>query len=269
MRTQSWKRRPTAVPGPGRRSARRAVAVAVLAGVTASSQATPSTDRRQGSTPLERMPVDLEIRFALAALPPPLRRDATVFVLDPSLGYSIARHGSNGQSCFVERTEWDREDYRNDVYVALCYDQAGAGAQMQVWFDVARLRARGMSPADLRKHIAARFADGIYRAPTRPGLSYMTAPVMRAYASRDLPDRTVATMSMPHVMYYAPNVTDADVGGVPPPPRGPYPFVAHPGPHGYLMQFLGETERAAIVTRERALLNELCAYRAVLCLENM
>jgi hypothetical protein len=97
----------------------------------------------------------------------------------------------------------------------------------------------------------------------------MTAPLMRAYASRDLADRMVRTMSMPHVMYYAPGVTDADVGGGPPPPLGPYPFVAHPGPHGNLMQFLGEAERGAIVSRERPLLGALCAYRTVLCLSNM
>jgi hypothetical protein len=225
-------------------------------------------DAAASDTALERMPAALEIRFALSALPPGLRPDATVFVLDPSRGYALARRGTNGQSCFVERTEWEREDYRNDLYAPLCYDRAGADAQMQVWFDVAELRARGLSPRELRNEIQSRFVAGRYKAPARPGFSYMTAPLMRAYASRDLADRTVATVSMPHVMYYAPGVNDVDVGGVPPPPLQPYPYVAHPGPHGYFMQFFGETERAAIITRERPLLDALCAYRTPLCLSN-
>lgn len=241
---------------------------ALLVTATAWSASGPAPAGRGGGT-LERMPVALEIRFALAALPPPLRPDASVFVLDPSRGYVLAHRGTNGQSCFVERTEWEREDYRGDIYTPLCYDRAGAGAQMQVWFDAAQLRAGGVSPAALRKEIAERFANGTYRAPARPGLSYMVAPLMRAYASRDVTDRTVTTMSMPHVMYYAPNVTDADIGGVPPPSRGPYPYVAHPGPHGYFMQLLGDAERHAIVVRERALLADLCSYRAVLCLRDM
>jgi hypothetical protein len=247
----------------------RSFAWAVLVSLEAAgcgSFAPRAADPRPETGSLTRMPLALESRFALSALPPGLRADASVFVLDPASGYILARQGSNGQSCFVERTEWEREDYRDDLYAALCYDAAGAKAQMQVWFDVARLRAGGASPADLRRQVEARFAEGAYRAPDRSGFAYMTAPVMRAYASHDVGDKTVVTMSMPHVMYYAPNVSDADVGGVVPPPLGPYPYVAHRGPHGYFMQFFGETERRAIVARERELLDDLCAYRSVLCL---
>jgi hypothetical protein len=58
----------------------------------------------------------------------------------------------------------------------------------------------------------------------------MVAPLMRAYAANN----TVMTMVMPHIMYYAPDVTDADVGGIP--PRSPYPFVMEQGPQGYFIQ---------------------------------
>jgi hypothetical protein len=119
----------------------------------------------------------------------------------------------------------------------------------------------------MRKEIESRFKTGVYKAPDRPGISYMLAPLMRTYMSLDPNDKgSVMTMSMPHVMYYAPNLTDWDVGGMPCPPCAPYPFVFEPGPHGYIIQRLGEKETAKIVADEAALVNDLCSYRSALCL---
>src|ERR1700754_822976 len=64
---------------------------------------------------LEKMPVDLETDYALSALPPHLRNDATVYLLDPQKGYYVARQGSNGYISFVSRTEWEWSDYRKDL----------------------------------------------------------------------------------------------------------------------------------------------------------
>ena len=217
--------------------------------------------------PLKKMPVSLEVRLALSALPPALREKASVYVLDPATGYISERAGSNGQSCFVGRTEWKFADYRNDVYDPICYDAAGAKNQMRVWFGVAELRAKGVKPEAMKKEIEARFRTGAYKAPQRPGVSYMTAPLMRSYMSLDPNDKeSVMTMSMPHVMYYAPNVSAADAGGLPCPPCAPYPFVFEPGPHGYIIQRLGEAESAKIVADEAELVSELCSYRSALCL---
>jgi len=95
----------------------------------------------------------------------------------------------------------------------------------------------------------------------------MTAPLMRSYMSLDPKDKdSVVTMSMPHVMYYAPNVTASDIGGMPCPPCAPYPFVFEPGPHGYIIQRLGNAESAKIVADEAELVDELCSYRNALCL---
>ena len=139
--------------------------------------------------PLDPMPRSLEIRFALSALPPGLRDAATVYVLDPSKGYVRERTGTNGQTCFVSRTEWKFADYRNDIYDPTC------------------------------------------------------------------------------IMYYAPNVAPSEVGGLGCPPCAPYPFLFEPGPHGYIIQRLGDTESDKIVSDEADLLRELCAYRRVLCLQ--
>ena len=58
-----------------------------------------------GSDRLEKMPVGLETDYALSALPPHLRSEATVYLLDPQRGFYIGRQGTNGFICFVSRTD--------------------------------------------------------------------------------------------------------------------------------------------------------------------
>ena len=216
-----------------------------------------------GST-LERMPRDLETQFALSAVPAHLRDQATVYLLDPSKGYVLDRTGTNGFSCLVERTEWARVDFRNDIYTALCYDAEGATNHLRVYMDTAALRAKGLSAEAVRDEIAKRFANQTYVAPKVAGLSYMLAPLMRTYPNPNVMDKTVMTWTMPHHMIYAPNITDRDIGAAPPP--NPHPFVFEAGPQGSMILLLGAQETAKVVEQSSGLLKALCAYRDVLCL---
>ncbi|MEW6584792.1 MAG: hypothetical protein AB1442_04165 [Nitrospirota bacterium] len=50
------------------------------------------------------------------------------------------------------------------------------------------------------------------------------------------------------------------------PPGGMYPFVIMPGPHGYFIQLLGLTERAAINKEYEEMLARLCKIKEVWCL---
>jgi hypothetical protein len=82
----------------------------------------PGSTRRAAITSssesvLEGIPKDLEVRLALSALPPYLRSDATVYVLDPAKGYAAEQKGTNDFTCFVERTDWVRADFRNDLFI--------------------------------------------------------------------------------------------------------------------------------------------------------
>lgn len=108
-----------------------------------------------------------------------------------------------------------------------------------------------------------KFSDGTYQKPARSGISYMIAPLMRSYPAPSATE--VMTISMPHYMFYAPNVKDADIGGK---PASQYPSVLPqgPGPHDVIVLLVGETERAKIVADSGALLNDLCPYRKYLCL---
>src|SRR5262249_55969649 len=189
---------------------------------------------------------------------------ASVYLLDPRNGYQRSRQGTSGVTCLVERTAWEQADFRNDIYVPLCYDPAGAPSFLKVIMDVASLRIQGLTPAALKAEIEGRYHNKTYRVPERTGVSYMVAPVQRTWM---LPDGQVHTGSMPHLMFYAPNLTDEHIGAVP--NSGiTYPFTFKEGiaEQSYIIQVMGVAEIAKIIADGKTLLAELCAFREVLCL---
>jgi hypothetical protein len=211
---------------------------------------------------LEALPRELEVKLALSALPPYLRSEATVYVLDPAKGYDLERQGKNDFTCFVERTDWVREDFRNDLVIPECFDAEGTRTIVPVSFDVAKLRAEGkLTPQELGNEISQRFKDGTYHSPARPGISYMLSPAQRLYGGPA--SKTVHFVNMPHYMFYAPNLTSRDIGGGP--VMGQYPYLINPGPQAYIILNVGETEKAQITRESRDLLRELCAYRSYFC----
>jgi hypothetical protein len=116
-----------------------------LIGVGLSASPSQATE-----TTIEQMPAQLESQFALSALPPALRDQATVYLLDPKKGYQLSRQGTSGVTCLVERTAWELTDFRNDIYIPLCYDAVGTKTYLKVIMDAATLRAQGMSPVALK-----------------------------------------------------------------------------------------------------------------------
>lgn len=75
-------------------------------------------------------------------------------------------------TCVVERTVWELADFRNDIYIPLCYDAVGTKAHLKVIMDTATLRSQGMSPAALKAEIEKRYENKTYKAPEKAGLSY-------------------------------------------------------------------------------------------------
>jgi hypothetical protein len=76
-------------------------------------------------------------------------------------------------------------------------------------------------------------------------------------------------MPMPHLMFYAPNITNEDIGAAPNSSLL-YPFAFKEGiaEQSYIIQLIGEAEKAKIMGDEKTLLDDLCAYRDSLCLPN-
>lgn len=93
---------------------------------------------------------------------------------------------------------------------------------MQVFFDIAEMQANGTPSRELKEIIQQRFREGYYKAPDRAGISYMLSPILRTYTNPDSNDHVV-TANVPHVMYYAPNVSNQDIGGGK--PGEMYPFL--------------------------------------------
>ena len=226
--------------------------------------------QKPADTRLDKMPAALETDYALSALPPQLRPGATVYLLDPAKGYYVARKGSNGFICFVMRTAWEWAEFRNDVITAISYDAEGARVIFPVYEDAAAMRAAGKySALQVRDIIIDRIKKGVYKAPAKPGLSYMLGPVMRTYPGK--PDKhNVMTMEMPHYMFYAPYLTNADIGNIPD-GQADGPVLVNPeamflgknkAPYGYIIVPAGEKERAKIVADNKALLKRLADYRA-------
>jgi len=226
------------------------------------------------ATKLEKMPPDLERDFALSALPPHLRKEATVYLLDPTKGYYIAKKGTNGFICYIERTAWEWGEFRNDVAAPISYDAEGARKIFTVTMDVAAMRASGKYTAkQVQSIVIDRIRKGIYKAPSRSGISYMLAPLMRVYPGNP-PNSQVMTMSMPHYMFYAPYVNNADIGG----DTTNGPFVNNPdnavlgdrkGPYGFIIMPAGKSERAEIVKAGSDLVKRLAAYKSYFKVESM
>jgi hypothetical protein len=244
------------------------ILVCVSLPCTASAQVAPS----RPSSKLTPLPRDLEIELALSALPPHLRDGATVYVLNPAKGFEVARKGSNEFHALVARTgddtfrgSWPFTEYRDDILYPIGFDRAGANAQMRVFLDAAELQAKGTPATELKTIIKERYATKHYRSPERAGVAYMLSPVLRTYFDPEHGDQ-VATVNIPHVMYYAPNVSSADIGAGPIGPGNPYPFIIMPGPHGYSVQLLGAVEGAAVTKQYEEMLARLCRIKDLWCL---
>lgn len=216
---------------------------------------------------LDKMPADLEKALALSALPAHLQAAATVYLLDPAKGYYVAQQGSNGFVCFIDRTDWEWGELRKDVFAPMGYDPEGARTIWPVYRDVAAMRATGkFTGPQIKDTMAGRMRRGIYKAPARTGMSYMLAPVMRVYTG--MPgDNNVATMSMPHYMFYAPYIAASDIGAVPDAPEGPW--LINPGnvvlgkgkgPHGFVVVVAGKETTAKIMADGKPLLKRLAEY---------
>ena len=251
---------------------RKVQTIIVIAGLLFSLTASAENKQtRKVMNKIEPLPRDLEIQLALSALPPHLRDNATVYVLNPDKGFEVARKGTNGFHALVARTgddtfrgSWPFTEYRDDILYPVSFDSAGVNAQMRVFFDAAEMQAKGTPPGELKRMIKERYKTGYYKAPERAGISYMLSPILRTYWNPEESDSVNMTMNYPHVMYYAPNVSNEDIGGGK--LGGIYPFVIMPGPHGYFIQPIDLTERAAINKEYEEMLARLCKTKEVWCL---
>jgi hypothetical protein len=185
------------------------------------------------------IPRDLELRLAVNALPKTLRDGASVMVLE-STGYVLAKTGTNAFTCIVSR--------RGGNFYPVCFDAEGTHTILPAFADDAVLRLKGALPEEVDRQMAKGFEDGRYRPPARPGIAYMLSPATyMADASGKL------ARTFPHTMFYAPYLTDSDIGGA----MGKTAFVDRPGPHGMIIVVAGQKEREALLAESQSLVDEV------------
>jgi hypothetical protein len=173
----------------------------------------------------ELLPHDKEIELALSAAPEHLRRDAGVYVLERN-GFVKVRDSTNGFTCIVNR---DHPLNQKPV----CFDAEGTATILPKILRVGELLMQGKPMSKIDSEIDEGFRTGKYVSPRRPGVAYMLSGDIRNFNPR-----TGKVESFPpHVMFYAPNLTNADLGTTPEAlaSNPSLPFIAYQGPHGFII----------------------------------
>jgi len=198
-----------------------ATQVAMNAVVVAQS---PQAAGSQLPQPIDR---EREIALALSACPKSVASKAAVYVLENS-GYVKVRDSQNGFTAIVQHSLPTSQEPQ-------CMDAEGTRTFLPRYLKVAELRAQGKSPEEIKRFVAEAFAKGIFQAPTRPGVDYMlsTENVVTIDEAKG-----IVSPFPPHVMFYGPYMTNADLGSDGN-PAGPA-FVAGEGsPHALIIVPLG------------------------------
>ena len=151
------------------------------------------------------LPESEEIRLALNAGPEQVRAGASVYVFGKA-GYRLARAGTNGFTCLVNR---DGNQSGDHDLKPTCWDSEGTRTLVPVMLRVGELLAKSSPAEQIRRDIDAGFSTGRFTSPKKTGIAYMLAG--------DIPydpetKRIGKPIFPPHFMLYAPGVTNTDIG---------------------------------------------------------
>ena len=214
------------------------LAVHAAVGVSAAAQSTQAVGIQE--QPL--MDREKEIALALSACPRSVASGAAVYVLDRS-GYLRVRDGQNGFTAIIQHSLPTSQEPQ-------CIDAEGARTLLPRMLKVAVLRAQGKNPDEIKHFVADAFAKGVFRPPSRPGIDYMLS-------TENLVPNLKGTVVPfpPHVMFYGPYLTNADLGldgevGADGNPAGPA-FVAGEGtPYALIIVPVGAHPNPVHATQE-------------------
>ena len=147
------------------------------------------------------------------------------------------RESTNGFTCIVNR---DHPLNQKPV----CFDAEGTATILPKILRVGELLMQGKTMSEIDAEIAEGFRTGKYISPRRAGVAYMLSGDIRNYN----PHTGKVDSFPPHVMFYAPNLTNADLGTTPEAlEKNPsLPFVAYQGPHGFIIVLTGDKQKIAM-----------------------
>jgi hypothetical protein len=141
-----------------------------------------------------------EIALAESAAPADVAKNAAIYVLKRG-GFVRYRGGSNGFTCFVARSVPGEIE-------PICYlDTPERGALVAREFEEQKLREQGLSDTEVDAAIGSSYRVGQLRAPQNFGLAYMLSPCNRVSN-----EKGEIVPHPPHLMFYAPYATNAQLG---------------------------------------------------------
>jgi hypothetical protein len=177
-------------------------AVIATAVIVLALQFTTSRDCAAQSVTTTPMPLtdrQREIALALSACPSTIAEKAGVYVLEAS-GYVKVRESQNGFTAIVQHSVPGAREPQ-------CMDAEGARTILPRIVKVAELRAEGRTAEEIRRFVADAVAKGVFQPPHRVGIDYMLS------TENMVPDDNgVIARFPPHVMFYAPFMTNAEIG---------------------------------------------------------
>lgn len=146
------------------------------------------------------IPEAREVALARSAAPAAVSSEATVLVWNGA-DFDVAEEGSNGVTCYVGRS-WPASLEPH------CFDEEGSGTILPIHLYRTRRWHEGADDATIDTEIGRMLADGTFRLPSRPVLSYMMSAAQELISDQGEP----AGAWMPHLMIYYPYLTQENTG---------------------------------------------------------
>jgi hypothetical protein len=176
---------------------------------------------------LQELSIECEIAVARSAAPLRLRADASVYALQDG-DYRKVVDGTGPLTCIVERND-------ADSIVPQCLDRAGVDTILPALIHRSLKSLAGASFDEIQADFKQRSDKGEFKPAPRAGVSYMMSDYNYTYVA---PAERVMKIP-PHVMFYAPYLTNSDIGGsfqsmV---ENAGTPFLFNSGIHGYMIVY--------------------------------
>ena len=171
----------------------------LFAAMFVNASAAAQSGQAGGSQQPQLMDRDKEIALALSACPATVASKAAVYVLEKS-GYVKVRDSQNGFTAIVQHSQPTSQEPQ-------CMDAEGTRTLLPRYLKVADLRAQGKSADEIQSFVADAFAKGVFQPPSRPGIDYMLST-----ENRGVNEKGEIRTFPPHVMFYGPFLTNADLG---------------------------------------------------------
>ena len=172
------------------------------------------------------LPLECEMDLALSAAPEHLRSDAAVYALKKD-GYVKVREGNNPFTCIVNRNH-------PKVLLPTCFDKEGTATIIpKILYFGQRMMVDNIPAEKIWAEIREGYASNTFLSPARSGVAYMLSRYNRPV---DLSTGKHGWFP-PHVMFYAPNLTNEQIGHdmAYNNPKQPLPSIAYQGPQGYMI----------------------------------